>query len=112
MYHHSRAIRKMQQHGDPLLFTYQSLPSTGFVMIPGDRVQAVLKAKGGHTMYYKNIVASHQHKDSIFKFCRQRTTEISVQKLKKHCSVCVNTVLYWLLIVATNMLECSLSKPH
>src|SRR5882762_9667987 len=70
-----------------------------------DRVQAVLKAKGGHTMYYKNIVAFHQHKDSIFKFCRQRTTEISVQKLKKHCSVCVNTVLYQLLIVAA-------SKPY
>src|SRR5882762_6320131 len=69
-------------------------------MIPGDRVQAVLKAKGGHTMYYKNIVAFHRHKDSILEFCRQRTTEISVQKLKKHHSVCVNTVLYWLLIVA------------
>jgi len=25
----------------------------------GIKVQAVLKAKGGHTMYYKNIVAFH-----------------------------------------------------
>src|SRR5882762_7356741 len=44
-------------------------------------------------MYYKNIVAFHQHKDSIFKFCRQRTTEISVQKLKKHCSVCEHSAV-------------------